>query len=484
MAQITIGQGAGEPFDVPADFEIGDLGRLTITGRNSGSIVGTYAEIGLPNFTGEITGRDFVFDGSGNLLAGTVTGVRQTGPGGLVVDATGFSVPALVWRGFVDARADALAAQTILAGNDVINGSAFGENLAGFTGDDAIFGNGGNDVLLGELGDDRLFGGAGDDTLRGGQGDDTLSGGAGNDILAGDDGTDTVATGLLRRQATIEGSALGTATLRAPDGTDTLTNVEVVRFTDGAEYYGAATSGAQVARLYQAALGRAPDPFGLSGWVDALDTGRLGLDAVARSFIGSAEFNARYPAVDDAGFVTLLYQNVLGRTPDQGGLDAWTTALRAGVLDREDVLLGFSNSDENVARTAPLTADGIWVADQEALTALAFYQAAFDRRPDAGGLTTWIDALEGGLTRQQLADGFAGSAEFNQRYGAADNRSFVEQLYLNALDRPGDAAGIDAWVGALNAGAITRAGVLNGFAGSQEMATLLAPAANDGILFV
>ncbi len=38
----------------------------------------------------------------------------------------------------------------------------------------------------------------------------------------------------------------------------------------------------------------------------------------------SAEFTSQYGSRDNTSFVTLVYQNVLGRVPDPGGLAFWT----------------------------------------------------------------------------------------------------------------------------------------------------------------
>ena len=73
---------------------------------------------------------------------------------------------------------------------------------------------------------------------------------------------------------------------------------------------------------------------------------------------------------------------------------------------------------------------------------------------------------------------------FQARYGALPNQGFVERLYLNALDRPGEEGGIAHWTGALDAGALSRAGVAAGFASSDEMAAKLAPLAADAVFFV
>lgn len=87
-----------------------------------------------------------------------------------------------------------------LAGNDKIRGRGGNDTLAGGVGDDKLTGQAGNDTLLGEAGQDRLFGGdrndkllggAGHDHLNGGRGRDTLNGQSGNDVLKGGAGRDT-----------------------------------------------------------------------------------------------------------------------------------------------------------------------------------------------------------------------------------------------------------------------------------------------------
>ena len=47
-------------------------------------------------------------------------------------------------------------------------------------------------------------------------------------------------------------------------------------------------------------------------------------------------------------FVTKLYDNVLDRTPDQGGYDYWVGHLNAGINSKEQVLCSLSESPENM----------------------------------------------------------------------------------------------------------------------------------------
>jgi hypothetical protein len=117
---------------------------------------------------------------------------------------------------------------------------------------------------------------------------------------------------------------------------------------------------AQAARLYDTVLDRLPDAGGLSGWTGTLKSG-WSLKAVAGGFTGSAEFQQKYGALDDVGFVRQLYRNVLDREGEQSGVDAWTGGLKGG-MSRSDVVLDFSESQEHINKMAPYIDDGIWYA--------------------------------------------------------------------------------------------------------------------------
>lgn len=79
---------------------------------------------------------------------------------------------------------------------DLLQGTAFADNLYGEEGDDVISGNAGKDYLVGDIGDDRLSGGSGNDVLDGGRGNDVILGGADKDYLIGGEGNDRLAGGL------------------------------------------------------------------------------------------------------------------------------------------------------------------------------------------------------------------------------------------------------------------------------------------------
>ncbi|WP_420476246.1 DUF4214 domain-containing protein [Noviherbaspirillum sp. ST9] len=100
--------------------------------------------------------------------------------------------------------------------------------------------------------------------------------------------------------------------------------------------------------------------------------------------------------------------------------------------------------------------------------AYRLYQASFNRPPDKGGLGFQINALDSGLTLQQVAQNFIDSPEFKTKYGAAlSNGSFVNQLYANVLHRAPDSDGYAYQVNALENG-LSRSQLLINFSESPE----------------
>ncbi|WP_298128237.1 DUF4214 domain-containing protein [Brevundimonas sp.] len=330
-------------------------------------------------------------------------------------------------------------------------------------------------TLNGTAGRDTLVGGGSNDILRAGAGDDMLRGTGGSDLLDGGDGFDTANFSGVRRQYV----ASSTSVSGNGEGTDTLISIEQARFVDGILTFDASSASAQVMRLYSATLNRVPDQGGLEANTGALAS--LGLQGLANTFVASAEFQARFGALNNQQFVEQLYQFALGRTGDAPGIASWVALLNGGA-SRGQVVVGFSESAENVGRTAATLNAGLWVPDQQALVIARLYDATFKRLPDVGGLTGWVNAMKGGTAVSDIAAAFAGSAEFQATFGALSNQAFVEQLYRFCLNREGDAGGIAGWVAALNGGT-SRASVLLGFSESAEHIALTANLWLGGIRF-
>ena len=108
----------------------------------------------------------------------------------------------------------------------------------------------------------------------------------------------------------------------------------------------------EVYRLYNATLYREPDIGGLQGWSMRLGNAEITLIEATNGFIQSREFQNVYSDLTNAEFVTLLYQNVLNRDPDAGGLARWIEQLDDGA-SRAQIVLGFSESPQFKANSTP-----------------------------------------------------------------------------------------------------------------------------------
>lgn len=317
-------------------------------------------------------------------------------------------------------------------------------------------------TLNGGDGADALYGDTGPDTLSGGAGNDILRGGAGNDVINGGDGYDIAGYSGVRR-AYVASSASVSGGPEA--GTDTLTGIEDLSFTDGRLSFARDGEAAQVMRLYNAAFDRAPDQSGFEANLDSIEAGET-LLFLANEFVNSVEFQTRFGGLDDRQFVEQLYSFTLNRVGEPAGVQNWVDAL-AGGMSRAQVLMEFSESSEHKDLLQGRLDQGVWVADEQTLIIARLYDATFDRLPDQGGLTNWRDALGGGMALTAIAAEFAASTEFQNRYGSLTDQQFVEQLYLFSLDRVGEPEGVQNWVNALSGG-MSRAQVLLEFSESPE----------------
>lgn len=215
-----------------------------------------------------------------------------------------------------------------------IDGSNTGEEINGSANDDNIFGYGGRD---------SLFGGRGSDYLDGGTGlDEAFYQGNRSEYSVRVDGDRLIVTDLVGN-----------------DGKDLLSNIERLDFLDVDVAFDVNGAAGEAYRLYQAAFNRAPDNSGLGFWIARLDEG-VTLDTIARSFIASPEFKGIYgSAPSNYDIVYRFYQNVLHRTPDQGGMDFWVGVLNDHKATLSEVLVGFSESEENYAALIGTMQNGI-----------------------------------------------------------------------------------------------------------------------------
>ena len=196
-------------------------------------------------------------------------------------------------------------------------------------------------------------------------GDDLFIGGGGNDIFDGGAGIDTSSYTGSRNQYSISRANDGTITVSdgvaGRDGTDLLRNTEQVRFTDYTLVFDLSSSqDLLVYKLYQAAYARTPDNAGFRYWAGVADSQHTSALALADAYLAAPEFAQKYGASpSNTAFVTALYTNVLGRTPDQAGLNFWIGNANAGEA-RDQLLVDFATSGENATLIGSHVSNGFW----------------------------------------------------------------------------------------------------------------------------
>ncbi len=104
--------------------------------------------------------------------------------------------------------------------------------------------------------------------------------------------------------------------------------------------------------------------------------------------------------------------------------------------------------------------------DEQAAQIWRLYAAYFQRQPDPAGFDFWRGQHRV-LGGEAIADAFADSEEFRQRFGRLGDDAFVELVYAHVLCRRPDAAGRTFWRSELRRG-VTRGSLMLAFSDSLE----------------
>ncbi len=183
--------------------------------------------------------------------------------------------------------------------------------------------------------------------------------GLGNQTFTAGAGLDQILYPGNRSDYTITAKGNGVfAVAKGNSNADTLSGIDRIKFSDASVALDVGKGHAGVAYgLYQAAFNRTPDASGLGFWINALDTGVAAID-IMKTFITSPEFVSTYNQLDNAGFVNQIYQNVLHRQADAGGLNFWLDGINSGKAGRADVVNFFTQSDEFQGNMASVIGNG------------------------------------------------------------------------------------------------------------------------------
>ncbi len=360
-------------------------------------------------------------------------------PAGTLIDLENVDFAVVVG----DARVTGGAGANVAYGDDDSQFIVLGED------DDVLHGGGGNDTVGSLRGNDQVFGDAGNDVVYGGSGNDTLTGGTGNDAMNGGFGFDTGVQSGARADYTVRtenGSVI--LTHRTSGEVDRFTDVERITFDSGKaiviahEAGDVATLRAQYANDELIELNLTRAIIGTEG--NDVITPELG---VGRNI----DLGAGQDVVKLAGGREDFHLDV-----EANQITDLTRLEDGAMLSLKNVeLLEFANGDVTVLAQT----------NDQAILGRA-YELLLGRNVDVEGFQFWAEALNAGVSLQSVLQSIVTSQEAATMYKLA-NGNFIEQLYVQGLDRASDVAGKGYWADALASG-VSRAVVLEGFAGSAE----------------
>jgi subtilisin family serine protease len=164
---------------------------------------------------------------------------------------------------------------------------------------------------------------------------------------------------------------------------------------------------------------------------------RLDLLSAIESIVGSSNIQQPDPPAPsnqsaDESYVEGLYQELLGRSADPGGLSNWVAALEAG-LSRFNLVQILWDSTEH--RADEIEAD---------------YNEFLHRSPSTAEVNGWLAVFAQGVGETTVVSDFVHSAEYLD--SIADNSAFVQEVFQDLLGRSADPASLASLVSGLDSG--------------------------------
>ena len=287
-----------------------------------------------------------------------------------------------------------------------------------------------------------------------------------------------VASAILQNQATTN-AQLANYVAHIPYGMSSFLPIlaaDVAKLEQGGTTTTPATASSIVTTLYEELLDRMPDALGLSANTQALENG-ASIAQVADVIVQSGEFIQSNITAGASGldnqvqFVSALYQDVLGRSADMGGLTYWLDQFNHAGLSLQQVAHDFVYSSEATTSSVSI------IHALESTPIYSLYANLLGRSPTTAELDAGVQALENGISVAQVADVIVQSGEFTQNNitaGASglDNEvQVVSALYFGVLGRDPDTAGLTYWLNQINNSGLSFQQVAHDFVYSSEAST-------------
>lgn len=231
-----------------------------------------------------------------------------------------------------------------------------------------------------------------------------------------------------------------------------------------------------VNRMYEITLGRGADAAGFAVWTNALANYEMDGAGIARGFILSEEFVNK--GLSNEEYVDAMYRVFFDREGDPDGKAFWVAELEKG-SSRTFVLAGFVNSQEfsnlcdsfQIARGTMQQDGSVQYNKGVRDFVVRLYEKVLERDGETLGIEDWTNwILLGTMTPEDAAKSFFHSQEYLDKHTVDD--AYVETLYRAFMDRESDNAGKATWLSLLSGG-MSRDEVLEGFSQSQEFKEIM-----------
>ena len=232
-----------------------------------------------------------------------------------------------------------------------------------------------------------------------------------------------------------------------------------------------------VKRCYQLIMGREGDAGGISYWTTQLKTHKAGGAQIVSEFIKSKEFVGKNYSSEAA--VKIINRTMLSREPDAGGLAYWKAFMDDGA-SANYVVGGFAGATEfkNLCSSYGIDAGQAAMTEyrDKNIKVTQFvnrnYRYALERKGEPNGLNYWCEQIiKKTQTPKQCANNFVFSKECVDR--KLNNEAFLRMLYNLYMGRTADQGGLNYWLGQMKKG-MTRQQVANSFADSAEFKKIVA----------
>jgi serralysin len=272
------------------------------------------ARTGNDKYLVSLTEPNFIWDGKGTDLL-DISGVNQAAT---VYLTSGY------W-GFIG---NAKASKITAPGQITINFGSVIENLTGSSYSDKLYGNEVANLINGGSGNDLIEGWDGNDTLIGDQGDDQLNGGTGIDVAQFSSTWGNYKTSLMNKAFTVTDKRNGS------DGTDSMTGIERLKFTDKSVAIDLDGNAGITAKVIGAVLGSSSvkNPSYVGIGLSYTDKG------MSYSDLGTLALSAVGATTNDA-IVTTLWRNVVGFNPSEADKAPFIKMLADGMKAGDLVVL-------------------------------------------------------------------------------------------------------------------------------------------------